>query len=241
MPSPAPSGAKRNENGSREDDMRIAAALFDLDGTLLDTLADLGNCMNTALTRLGYPEHPLERYRYFVGDGMETLARRCLAEATDDEAVVARLVAEMRREYGRRWALATRPYDGVPGMLTELAAMGLRLAVLSNKPHDFTGRVVTHFFPDHRFEVVWGARPEFAKKPDPAGALALAAAMDLAPAAFVYLGDTNTDMQTARAAGMLPVGACWGFRDAAELSASGARYLVWHPTEVVDLVRKLNR
>ncbi len=216
--------------------MRAAAVIFDLDGTLLDTLADLGNCMNSVLARLGYPTHPLDRYRRFVGDGIEVLARRCLAGAAADETAVARVVEEMRGEYGRRWAESTRPYDGIAELLAALRQRGLALAVLSNKPHPFTVRMVEHFFPRGLFAAVWGARPEYPRKPDPAAALALAALMAAAPGEVLYLGDTDTDMRTAAAAGMMPVGVAWGFRPREELLAAGARRVVAAPAGVLDLV-----
>ncbi len=214
------------------------AILFDLDGTLLDTLEDLATSMNTVLTRMGCPDHPVERYRYFVGDGIEMLALRCLAGINADERMVQRCVEGMRQEYGQRWASATRPYDGVPEMLAELDAMGLKMVILSNKPHGMTRKVVEHFFPARFFVEVWGARPEYPKKPDPAGALALAGAVGCLPSEFLYLGDTDIDMKTALAAGMYPVGACWGFRPAEELSAAGARTLAANPRHVVELARR---
>ncbi len=216
--------------------MAVAAVIFDLDGTLLDTLADLGGCMNRVLDRLGYPTHPLDRYRRFVGDGIEVLARRCLAGVTEEEAAVSQVVEAMRREYGQRWAESTQPYEGVPELLRDLAARRLPLAVLSNKPHDFTVRMVDHFFPQQPFFAVWGARPQYPRKPSPKAALALAAAMRVAPGDVLYLGDTDTDMRTAVAARMFPVGVAWGFRPASELVAAGARRVVGSPTGVLDLV-----
>ncbi len=212
------------------------AVLFDLDGTLLDTLTDLADSMNAALAGLGLPGHPREAYRYFVGDGMATLARRVLPETRRDEENIARCVVAMREEYGRRWAEQTRPYPGIPDLLDRLAGLGLRLAILSNKPDEFTRRMVGHFLPGLPWSEVRGQRPEVPKKPAPGGALAIAQALSLPSARLLYLGDTNTDMQTAIASGMYPLGALWGFRTASELLAAGARELLHHPLELLPLL-----
>jgi len=218
-------------------DSRYAAVCFDLDGTLLNTLADLADSMNAALARQGFPPHPEDEYRFLVGDGVDVLARRCLPEAhRADDAAWEALVAAMREEYAGRWRDRTRPYAGVPELLPALVARGLPLAVLSNKQDDFTRAQVAHFFPDVRFASVAGARPGVPKKPDPAPALALARALGVPPQAWLYVGDTNTDMQTALGAGMVACGALWGFRPEAELRAAGAHHVLTHPSELLALL-----
>jgi phosphoglycolate phosphatase len=216
--------------------MQNTAVLFDLDGTLLDTLADLADAMNHVLLRRGFAVHSPEAYKTFIGDGVEILVRRVLPPACDDPAVQAECAAEMRDEYGKRWADKTRPYPGVAGLLDALSARGVSMAVLSNKPHEFTVLCVERLLGRWRFAAVRGAEPGQARKPDPAGALAIAAQLGRAPREVVYLGDTNTDMQTARAAGMFPVGALWGFRTAEELLASGAERLVGEPLELLAVL-----
>ena len=138
-------------------------------------------------------------------------------------------------EYAKCWADNTKPYPGVPEMLAELQARDVPMAVLSNKPHDATRTVVEGYFPDHSFQIVRGALPSVPRKPDPAGALQIAEELDIMPGRFVYLGDTDTDMRTAVAAGMFATGALWGFRDAEELVATGAEALVKTPQEVLNL------
>jgi len=216
--------------------MKYAAALFDLDGTLLNTLADLTDSMNVALCSLGCPPRTADECRFFVGDGTRNYALRSLPEDRRDDATVGRCVELMRAHYQDHWADKTRPYEGIPEMLAELAAAGLRLAVLSNKPDDFTTATVRHFFDDGTFEIVRGALPAVPLKPHPAGAKAIASQLDISPEQFLYLGDTNTDMQTARAAGMFAVGALWGFRPAEELAAHGAQKLIEHPREILKLL-----
>jgi phosphoglycolate phosphatase len=217
--------------------MTHTAVLFDLDGTLLDTLEDLGDSMNAALQSLGYSPHGMDSYRYFVGDGVEILARRALPEnVCGDDAVVRQCVTLMRAEYGRRWKDKTRLYDGMPELLDGLAGMGVKAAILSNKPHAAVMEVVDHFFKKWRFDATLGARPGVPIKPDAGAALEVARVLAVPPSGFLYVGDTNTDMATAVAAGMFPVGALWGFRTEEELRASGARALASRPQEVLELL-----
>ncbi len=215
--------------------MTYKAILFDLDGTLLDSLEDLADSMNSVLAGLGFPGHPLAAYRYFVGDGVEMLVRRSLPQQEISGEMVEEGVAMMRREYGRNWAAKTRPYHGIAELLDRLRGLGCILAVLSNKPHAVTEKVVEHFFPDRPFAAVWGARQEIAKKPSPQGALLLAGELGIAPRQFLYLGDTDTDMRTAKGAGMMAVGAAWGFRTVEELLGSGADTVIFHPREMLHL------
>lgn len=212
--------------------MKYKAVMFDLDGTLLDTIQDLAESMNAVLQKLGFPQHSVDKYRYFVGDGMEKLAQRALP--VESEEVVSTCVDAMREEYGRRWDLKTRPYPGIEKMLDELKRRGLVLTVFSNKPDDFTKMVVSHYFGDDRFAVVMGAKL-FSPKPDPAGALHISEQLGIDPGQFVYVGDTNTDMRTAVGAGMYPVGVAWGFRTEQELVESGAEVVVRTPGELFNL------
>ena len=217
--------------------MSYKAVLFDLDGTLLDTLDDLGDSMNAVLAARGYPTHPIRSYTSFVGDGVQNLVRRSLpADAGHDDDVVNELVPLMRSEYSRRWTAKTRPYDGIPELLDGLSARGLRMAVLSNKPHSATLEVVAHFFPRWKFYATLGARPDVPMKPDASAALEVCRKLDVAPEGFLYLGDTNTDMLTARSAGMFAVGVLWGFRTSEELLSSGAQAVVASPRDVLTLL-----
>ena len=215
--------------------MRYRAVLFDLDGTLLNTLEDIADATNAALRQLGFPEYPLEPYKLFVGDGVETLIRRVLPTAACTAPLIAQCATLMRAEYGQRWKMKTRPYEGVSELLDELTARGIKMAVLSNKPAAFTRLCVSELLARWEFAVVVGETPAVPKKPDPGGALQIARQLGLAPAEFVYLGDTNTDMQTAVGAGMFAVGALWGFRTPEELLANGAKLLITKPLELLDV------
>lgn len=213
------------------------AVLFDLDGTLLDSLADMTAAMNASLARFGFPPHDQASYRLFIGDGVETLARRVLPEgAREDEAAWKALVAAMREEYAARWHRATTPYAGIPELLDALVSWGLTLAVLSNKPDDFAKAQVAHFFPSTPFAAVFGVRPGVPKKPDPTAARQLAEALHIPAARWLYLGDSNTDMATAKAAGMVACGALWGFRGEGELRAAGADHLLDAPHGLLGLL-----
>jgi phosphoglycolate phosphatase len=216
--------------------MPFNAILFDLDGTLLDTLEDLADSTNAALAGLGLPEHPVASYKYFVGDGIEKLARRAIGGETIDETQLARGIELARAEYARRWDNKSRPYPGIPELLDRLTERKVPMAVFSNKPHDFTRLCVTKLLASWHFQVIQGATPELPKKPDPRGALEVATKLNVAPPDVLYLGDTNTDMWTAAAAGMYPVGALWGFREADELRAAGAKALVEKPQDVLEVL-----
>lgn len=219
--------------------MDIQAVLFDLDGTLLDTLDDLADSMNRVLTRHGLPTHPADDYRHFVGEGARVLAARVIPAEVLTNDLADQIHAEYLDEYGANWNARTKPYPGMIEMLHALLDRKLRLAVLSNKPHEFTVPVIGTLLPGIPFEAVYGHRPEFARKPDPATALLVAEEMNLPPEAFAYVGDTATDMETARAAAMYPVGVLWGFRDHEELAHSGAAAIINHPAELPPLIDRL--
>lgn len=210
--------------------------MFDLDGTLLDTLADLANAMNAALAELGFPAHPVEAYRYFVGDGIDTEAKRALPKDHHDGETIKKCVGLAARYYGKCWSENTKPYPGIPELLTSLQRQKIPMAVLSNKPHDFTKLNIEKLLPAWSFRIVRGVSDSTPTKPDAAGALQIAKELKIPPQGFLYLGDTNTDMQTAGAAGMYALGALWGFRTADELLASGAKALVEKPQDVLKFL-----
>jgi phosphoglycolate phosphatase len=216
--------------------MKYKAVLFDLDGTLLDTLEDLANSMNAVLSSLNFPTHEVFRYKDFVGEGVEFLVCSALPEGHRDQKMVLRCMRLMRECYAERWAENTKPYPGIPELLDGLTKRGIKTAILSNKPDEFTQAVVKKFLSHWKFQVVMGAQVSIPKKPDPAAALKISKNMKLAPNAFLYLGDTKIDMKTADEAGMYAVGALWGFRSERELLESGARALIGYPTLLLELI-----
>ena len=216
--------------------MRFKAALFDLDGTLLDTLEDLADTANRVLADAGLPTHPVAAYRYFVGDGLSTLIQRILPDDHNDEQKIKELSLKFKAEYKESWNGKTCIYTGITTMLDSMAARGMALCVLSNKPDEFTKLCVNSLLGKWDFASVLGQREGLEKKPDPAGAIETAKLLGIAPADWLYLGDTATDMHTAIGAGMYPVGALWGFREADELRQAGAETLVQHPHDVLELL-----
>ncbi len=225
-----------NQDSKMKIKSRYAGIIFDLDGTLLDTIEDLADSMNKVLTDLGFPNHPLSAYKYFVGEGVEALIRRALPEDQLRPELLDHCLGALREEYSRRWENKTHPYPGIPELLDHLTGLGLKMAILSNKLDHFTQIMVAKLLPRWRFRPVFGARPSVPKKPDPAGALEIAQALQIAPEYFIYLGDTGIDMKTAGAAGMAAVGVLWGFRQADELRDQGARWLIEKPGDLLPLL-----
>jgi phosphoglycolate phosphatase len=216
--------------------MDIRGLIFDLDGTLLDSLEDLVNAGNATLAHFGFPGHTTEAYRYFVGDGLLTLIQRIIPEQNRSRDEIAACMDIFRQIYGKGWDRVTRPYAGIPEMLQQLRQDKLQLAVLSNKPDAFTRLCVERYFAPDTFAFVYGHREDVPKKPDPTGATEIAALMNLQPQQIVYVGDTATDMQTGSQAGMFTLGVLWGFRERRELEDNGADRIISHPSEIVSYV-----
>ncbi|MCB2148195.1 MAG: HAD family hydrolase [Deltaproteobacteria bacterium] len=216
--------------------MGFQAIIFDLDGTLLDTLADIGDSVNLMLAEYGFPGHSTDEYRRFIGNGIRMLVTRALPIEGRSEKLVTACVRRAREIYWENWNRKTRPYDGIPDLLDCLKEKDLPLAVLSNKPHDFTVRYVNAYFGNWDFKVVMGQNDHFPVKPDPASALDIARQIGLAPEKFLFVGDSAVDMQTAATAGMYAVGVAWGFRGPEELRENGCRMLVNHPLEILPLL-----
>ena len=212
---------------------QFKAVLFDLDGTLLDTLEDLAAAANRMLDTNGFPTHPIDAYRHFVGNGAAMLVHRILPPAVRSKETEKKYLMSFLNDYRQHWRSRTRPYPGIADMLDALTDRHIRMAVLSSKPHDMTVQCVEHFFSQWSFDSVLGQRPGVPKKPDPAGAVETVRHMDLAPAAFIYMGVTSIDMKTARSAGMFAMGVRWGFRPAAELQSGGAHILIDQPLDII--------
>jgi phosphoglycolate phosphatase len=209
----------------------MKAFIFDLDGTLIDSLEDLADAVNLMLKERGYPQQPLKVFPQYIGEGVHKLVERALPH--DGRARIDECVADYQRHYGVTWDHKTKPYEGILEALQELREYGYKIGVLSNKPHEFTLKCCGHFFPDGTFDIVLGARDDVPRKPDPAGALEIAQAFEVEPAECFYVGDSGIDMQTARNAGMSGIGVLWGFRDEAELRENRARFIVAKPADLV--------
>ncbi|HEX8521855.1 MAG TPA: HAD family hydrolase [Tepidisphaeraceae bacterium] len=212
-----------------------SALLFDLDGTLLDTLEDLADATNRALAVHGFPPHPVDAFRHLVGDGALMLITRALPEDRRDPKTIDALLTTYKQEYAKNWYAKTTLYPGIADLLDQLTSRNLKLAVLSNKPHEFTTQCVSRFLSKWNWSVVLGQTNKIPRKPSPAGAIEVARRMNTPVQNFLYIGDTRTDMQTATAANMFPVGVLWGFRDREELQSSGARAIISHPSQLLTL------
>lgn len=213
--------------------MAFKGVIFDLDGTLLDTLRDLAGAANQTLESFGFPQHPMDAYRYFVGEGLQTLTKRIVPDSAQGASEIEAVMTKFSEIYREMWNKTTAPYDGIPEMLNAFVEAGLQLSVLSNKPHEFTKVCVASYFPNIPFARVYGNREGVPRKPDPAGALAIAEDLQMTVAEIVYVGDTATDMKTGNGAGMKTIGVEWGFREREELLANNAWKIAATPAEVL--------
>jgi phosphoglycolate phosphatase len=214
--------------------VHLDAILFDLDGTLADTLTDIASSMNHVLAGLGLPAQPVERYRGWVGGGVGNL----IEHAVDEVERRAGALAAFRAHYDRNLVVATAPYPGVAELLDDLSRAAVPMAVVSNKPDALTRRVVDQVLARWRFGAVLGQSDARPAKPDPAMVLEAARQLGVAPERCAMVGDTEVDMQTARAAGMAPVGVAWGFRPAS-LLAHGAIQVAANPLELLAVLASL--
>lgn len=213
--------------------MKLKAVLFDLDGTLLNTLDDIAGAANQVLADRGLPTHDREAYRWFIGDGARILITRALPEDRRTENDIDSCLAAFKIEYGRNWHRQTQPYDGIPRLVAILRAAGTKMAVVSNKPQAFTETCCRHYFPERPFDFVIGQQEGRPVKPNPYPALQAATHLRMPPSDCLFLGDSGVDMETARRAGMFPVGALWGFRRQDELEVAGASACIQHPRDLL--------
>lgn len=215
--------------------MRFKGAIFDLDGTLIDSIEDIADSMNVVLRENGFPEHDLKSYKIFVGNGIKTLVRRALPTDSAEE-VIERCFTAMIIRYKSYSDVKSAPYKGIPELLAELEGRGVKMAVLSNKADRITKSVIASLLPGTPFVNVEGLKDEATKKPNPANALKICENMGVRPEEIIYLGDTGIDMETAKRAGFYAVGVLWGFRGKDELISNGADILISTPDEALKLL-----
>ncbi|MDH5737236.1 MAG: HAD family hydrolase [Gammaproteobacteria bacterium] len=213
--------------------MQCKGIIFDLDGTLLNTLVTLANSYNQALEEQEYPPHPTKSYKMFIGDGARKCVERCLSPIKD-EAAINRVLISQQAIYRASWHQDTEPYADILPLLEILDRQGLKLAVLSNKDHEFTCKLVAHFFGEALFSQVLGYGEGIKHKPDPGGAIKIARDFGLSPAEMAFVGDSKMDIQTAIASGMVPIGVKWGFRSETELKQSGCKILLHQPFDLLN-------
>lgn len=213
--------------------MKFAGIVFDLDGTLIDTLADLSAAMNAAMRQLGLPEHAPAACRQMIGNGIRTFALR--AVGPDHQHLADRAVELMRAEYQRNLAVHSRVYEGLSEVIERLAAAGVRMGVITNKHQQEAVTIIRHFFGD-RMACVAGVDEATPVKPDPAGTLRVLREMGLAAAQALFVGDSDVDIETARLAGMAFLGVGWGFRGRKALAEAGAGDIIDQPDELWTFV-----
>lgn len=217
--------------------MNYKGVIFDLDGTLVNSLEDIADSMNIILNKHGFPTHNLEAYKHFIGNGLRNLVREALPEGSKSEALINRCFASMMEEYSNNCLNKTRPYDGIVELLDELTACEMKLSVFSNKVDELTKKVVMTLLPNWNFEVIIGSSADMPRKPNPFGALLISKKLGIVPEDLIYIGDTDVDMKTANSAKMYAVGALWGFRSREELTSNGAKYLLSHPLDLIQILR----
>ncbi|MDR1671936.1 MAG: HAD family hydrolase [Bacteroidales bacterium] len=216
--------------------MAYRAVIFDLDGTLANTLEDIADAMNRTLAASGYPVHSLNAYRLMVGNGLKNLVTVCLPESARTASVIDRCHARVVADYGEHYIVKSRLYDGIEELLNKLSLKGVKMAVLSNKADAITQKICRTLLDHWKFDAIMGMSERFPRKPDPQSSRHIAAGMDVAPSEVCYVGDSDVDMKTALAAGFFPVGVAWGFRPEKELADNGARKIIRFPTELLSVV-----
>lgn len=219
--------------------MKKKAIIFDLDGTLIDSIKDIALCANQVLEELGYKTHKLDDYRKFVGDGALMLITNSLPKNTDNETI-AKALELFKKIYGDTIHENTKPYSGIYEMLKALKNSEYKLTVLSNKPHPFTIEFIDYFFGNFPFVEIHGQKENIPKKPHPKGALNIIDALKLSKEEIIFIGDTPTDIKTAQNAGVLCIGVAWGYRGAQELIDAKANFVVKTPYELTELLLKNN-
>lgn len=223
-----------------EEEAQVAAGkktiIFDLDGTLIDSLEDIAVCMNKVLEDLNLPIHKIDDYKYFVGSGVDVLVENALKGHSIE--IKNEVLNKFKKEYDQKLHENTKPYEGIYELLDELKKLDYNLAVLSNKPHDFTVQYVDYLFKDYGFKEVHGQKVEVPRKPHPIGAITIAEALNVPCEEVFFVGDTLVDMKTAKGANMKAIGVLWGFRDEKELNEHGADFIVKHPLDILEIVKK---
>ena len=211
--------------------------IFDLDGTLLDTIADLGKSTNYALDKLGYPTHSIEQYRFMVGNGINKLFERALPEKEKNEENVLRIRKEFIPYYNAHNVDESQPYEGIPELLSYMQELGLQIGVASNKYQVATEKLIAHYFSNIKFTAVFGQREGIGVKPDPTIVFDILKLANVTKDEAFYVGDSGVDMQTAINAGVTSCGVTWGFRPRAELESFHPDYIVSSTEKIAEIIK----
>lgn len=211
--------------------------VFDLDGTLADTLSDLAHSMNKALESENLPVHPVESYRKFVGNGISNLVKQVVMDKADDEKLCRRVKAYFDSYYSQHLCDFTKAYDGMNEVLSELRRMDVKTAVHSNKPHTFVPQILKTLYPEHVFELAWGHKDGFERKPSPQALETIIEQLSCDKKSTLYVGDSDVDVFTAHNAGVKVCGVEWGFRGKEELALAGADFLAKDAKNLLDIIK----
>jgi len=217
--------------------MNYKAVVFDLDGTLVDSAADLGNAVNRVLSSHGYPIHEIPRYQDFIGSGAEIMVKRALPEDSRGEETVKICLEQFLKDYHENFDVDTVLYEGIPELLDHLSEKSIILTLLTNKPEGITLKLSESLLSKWDFQVIMGSREGLPKKPDPTGAVLLLEKIETPGSQTVYFGDSGIDMKTAVSADMVPVGVLWGFRGKEELQNDGAKYIIEKPLDILEIMQ----
>lgn len=215
--------------------MKYKGIIFDLDGTLVNSLEDISDAMNKVLTSLNFPTHTYDTYQYFIGSGLRNLVRKALPATNNSDEQIEICFECMINEYREICTLKTKPYDGIVELLENLTSQNIKMAVFSNKADELTKKIASEIFPNH-FDTAVGLSTEALKKPNPFEALEIGKKWNLKPEEILFVGDSDIDMQTAVNANMFPVGVSWGYRTEEELKNSGAKLVVNKASELIEIL-----
>ena len=216
----------------------VKAVLFDLDGTLANSLKDLADATNYAIGKFGFHERKVEEYKYFAGDGMPKMIERALPEDNNDSETVSKILPIFLDFYGLHFCDNTRAYDGMPDVIDNLKAKGIKVAVVTNKAEEMAHKVVSNLYGD-RFDLIFGKRDGIPPKPDPTAALRTMEFLGVKPCECVFVGDSKMDVMTGVNSGAYPVGVLWGFRKEDELISGGAKSIIKQPKELLAIIDNL--
>lgn len=218
----------------------IKMAIFDLDGTLVDSLTDLAISVNYGLKKAGLPERPVENYKTYVGNGRDMLIKRAMGDFAQNK----QLLEQVKNDYDAHYAVHlndnTSSYPGCSDLLEKLGQDGIMTAVLSNKPHEFVAKILKKLYPRHKFDEAWGQKPEYRTKPEPDAIFAIINLHSIKPEECIYIGDSDVDVFTAENAGMKMAGVSWGFRGKQELIGAGAPFVADTAEQLYEYIRNLN-
>jgi phosphoglycolate phosphatase len=215
--------------------MKFKGIIFDLDGTLVNSLEDISDAMNSVLQDLNYPTHTYDDYQYFIGSGLRNLVTKALPASNNNDEQIETCFESMVKGYRETCTLKTKPYAGIIELLDNLVSRNIKLAVFSNKADELTKKITAEIFPNY-FDAAVGLSLESLKKPNPFEAVAISEKWELKPEEIIFIGDSDIDMQTAVNANMLAVGVSWGYRTEEELKASGSKLVIHNPLELIQVL-----